>query len=112
MARILYIEDDKYIREVTVKLLKRAGHNVIPRIDTDGSTALADIWKPDLIITDHELGENKEKGLTAALRLKEDGFKVAVLSSSPDAFTGAREAKIPFFFKPYNISALLAEMEV
>ena len=112
MARILYIEDDRYIRDVTVMLLKRAGHSVIPKADTDKVTALVSIWKPDLVITDHELGQGKEKGLDAALRLKADGVKVALLSSSPDACTGAREAEIPFFYKPYDIAALLKEMEM
>ncbi len=112
MARILYIEDDKYLRGCTEIMIKRLGHNVISRIDTDKAAALADIWKPDLIITDHELGEGKGKGLDAAVRLKADGFKVAVLSSSADAYTGAKEAEIPFFFKPYSIPALISEMEI
>lgn len=113
MPKILYIEDDKLLRESTELLLTRLhGCTVIPRVDTDKADALANLWKPDLIITDHGLGVGKEKGLELAKRLHAAGHKVAILSASSEALDGAAEAKIPFFFKPYNVGALLKEMEV
>ena len=112
MARILYVEDDEGVRNCTELMLKRLGHTVITRIDTDKVTAMADLWKPHLVITDHDLGEGKENGLQLALRLKDAGVKVAMLSGNDDALSDAREAKIPFFHKPCYISALLEEMEV
>ena len=108
MAKILYIEDDKDLRDLTELVLARThNHIVMPRIDTKQADAIVDLWSPDLVITDHELGCGKEKGLELALRLKKNGIKVAILSSSPDAYHGAAKAKIPFFYKPYDIRALL-----
>lgn len=113
MAKILYIEDHEDVRESTEKVLTRLhGCTVISRPNTDKVDALADQWKPDLIITDHELGHGKERGLDLAIRLKANGYKVAILSASLEAQEGAAAAEIPFFLKPYGIGALLKEMEV
>ena len=112
MARILYIEDDEKVRQCTTLMLKRADHSVLPRIDTDKINALVSIWKPDLVITDHNLGEGKEKGLQVALRLKADRINVVMLSGNYDALKGASAANIPFFSKPCSIASLLSEIEI
>ena len=107
MARILYIEDDEGTRACSIIMLKRLGHSVIPRIDTANIDALVDIWKPDVVITDHDLGEGKEKGLQAALKLKGEGINVVMLSGNYDASTEAKAAGIPFFIKPCLIKSVL-----
>ena len=112
MARILYVEDDENVRDCTELMLKREGHTVISRVDTEKAFAIADLWKPHLVITDHDLGEGKENGLQLALRLNDAGVKVAMLSGNGDALSDAREAKIPFFHKPYYIYELIEEMKV
>ena len=112
MAKILYIEDDKLLRESTEMLLVRFGHSVIPRVDTRKADALVDLWQPDLIITDHNLGGGKETGLEMAKRLKEGGYKVAMLSACPHAHDDAKAIGIPFFYKPHNIAGLLSKMGV
>ena len=109
MARILYIEDNELLRDSTEVLLKQVyGHSVITRPDTDKADAIASIWRPDLVLTDHDLGRGKETGLELAKRLQADGVKVAVLSGSPEA----RGQGVPFFYKPGNMDALLKGMEV
>ena len=113
MAKILYLEDNKDLRVATTRVLTQLlEHSVICREDTNKVDALVDQWRPDLVITDHELGEGKEKGLELAKRLHANGHKVAILSASPEAFNGAAKAKIPFFYKPYHMVALLKEMGV
>ena len=112
MARILYIEDDERTRGCTTTMLKRLGHSVIPRIDTAKIDALASIWKPDLVITDHDLGEGKEKGLQAALKLRGLGINVVMLSGNHDASTEAIAAGIPFFIKPCLIKTMLDEIRL
>ena len=110
--RILYIEDDKSVKKCKELMLKRLGHTVISRIDTEKVCAIADIWTPDLVITDHDLGEGKEKGLQCALRLKAAKVNVVILSGDNDALSGAKRADIPFFMKPYRINKLLEEAGV
>jgi two-component system response regulator PilR (NtrC family) len=112
MAKILYIEDDESTRNCVELMMTRLGHNVMSREDTDKAFAIVDIWKPDLVITDHNLGEGKEKGLQLALRLKADKVNVVMLSSDDNALSGAKRADIPFFMKPCLIRNMLAELEI
>lgn len=112
MAKILYIEDHKLIREATELLLVNMRHSVIARANTDKADAIIDQWDPDLVITDHNLGHSEETGLELAKRLKEDGRKVVVLSGCPVAAMGAEEEGIPFFYKPCSMATLLKSMEV
>lgn len=112
MARILYVEDDESTRKCHILMMKRLGHSVLPRIDTEKIKAFVDIWKPDLVITDHDLGLGKEKGLQAALQLKADGINVAMLSGNHDALEEATAAGIPFFTKPCLIKKMLSELNL
>lgn len=108
MARILYIEDDGDLRKLTTMILRRKGHSVISRPDTENADSLADQWRPALVITDHNLGDGKETGLCLALRLSKVGFKVAIYSGN----LAASSHGIPFFLKPHSIPVLLDEMDV
>lgn len=112
MARIIYIEDDESTRNCTVTMLKRLGHSVLPRIDTINLDSLTSIYKPDLVIADHNLGEGKEKGLQAAIRLKDNKINVVMLSGNHDALLEAEAAGIPFFTKPYLIKTLLDKINL
>lgn len=112
MARILYIEDDKTLRNTIDNVLVALGHSVLTRENTDKADAIVDQWNPDLVITDHNLGEGKETGLELAKRLHVNGQKVAVFSGSDDAHRGAVDNDIPFFYKPCTIIDILEEMNV
>ena len=110
MTRIMYIEDDKEIRTVGELILKRKGYSVIARENTDKAIAIASIWKPDYIITDHDLG-TEETGLMFAEKAKQGGFNVAMMTGS-DVREGARRLGIPFFPKPCLVTKVLEELEV
>lgn len=110
--KILYIEDNESVRKCTELMIKRLGHTLISKIDNEKVCAIADIWKPDLVIIDHDLGEGKEKGLQCALRLKADKVNVVMLSGNDDALSGAKRADIPFFMKPCCINKLIEEAGV
>lgn len=106
--RILYIEDDEMLRNTTDTMLVALGHSVLTRVDTHKADAIVDQWNPDLVITDHNLGEGKETGLELAKRLHANGQKVAICSGNDDADGHG----IPFFMKPYSIFKILEEMNV
>ena len=110
MARIMYIEDDKGLRASGKRLLECKKHSVIARENTDKALSLASIWKPDLIITDHDLG-TEETGLMFAEKAKQQGFNVAMMTGS-DVRKDANRLGIPFFSKPCLITDLLEELEV
>ena len=108
MARIMYIEDDESVRTAGKMMLERKKHTVIARENTDKALAMASIWKPDLIITDHDLG-TEDTGLVFAEKAKQDGFNVAMMTGS-DVSGDARRLGIPFFSKPCLITDVLDEV--
>lgn len=108
MARIMYIEDDESMRNAGKILLERKKHSVIVRENTDKALAMASIFKPDIIITDHDLGTD-ETGLMFAEKAKQNGFNVAMMTGS-DVEEDARQLGIPFFSKPCLITDVLDEI--
>ena len=112
MAKIFYIEDDESLRKLHRFLLTKPGHTVVDRCDTDKADAMISIWKPDLVITDHNLGAGKETGLSLARRLHADGIKVAILSSCHETEDIAGDEGIPFFKKGININKVLGGMKI
>jgi CheY-like chemotaxis protein len=108
MARIMYIEDNESLRTASELLLKRKGHSVLAREDTDKAIAIASIWKPDLIITDHDLG-TEETGIMFAEKVKKHGVNVAMMTGS-DVGGAARRLGIPFFSKPCLITDVIEEL--
>ena len=108
MTRIMYIENDEGVRESGEFILKRKGYSVLARVNTDKALAMAHIWKPDLIITDHDLG-TEETGLMFAEKAKQGGFNVVMMTGS-DVGEDARRLGIPFFSKPCLITDLLDEV--
>ena len=103
--KILYIEDNKNIREAGKMLLERKKHNVVAREDTKKALGLACIWEPDLIITDHDLGTD-ETGLMFAEKAKKRGFKVVMMTGS-DVKEESEALGVPFFSKPCCITDIL-----
>lgn len=114
MAKIFYIEDYDSMKDLMLMLLARRDHTVIHRYDTDKAEAMISIWKPDLVITDNDLGAGKEKGLDLAIRLHADGIKVALLTGNYEAGFEASLAGIPYFIKgvEFDIDKLLKEMKI
>ena len=104
----MYIEDDKRVRVGGELLLKRKGYSVMARENTDKALSLASIWKPDLIITDHDLG-TEETGLMFAEKAKQHGFNVAMMTGS-NVRVEARQLGIPFYPKPCLITDVLDEI--
>jgi len=52
MAKILVIEDDKYVMELIAFLLEQVGHNVESVRDGEEGIRRARVFKPDLILLD------------------------------------------------------------
>jgi two-component system, cell cycle sensor histidine kinase and response regulator CckA len=67
-ARILVIEDDRAVRETTVRLLARAGFEVAAAEDKKGALAALDAGKVDLVVTDVIMPEQSGPELVRLLR--------------------------------------------
>jgi len=97
--KILVIEDEESIRECLKLTLTRKGHAVFTYPNGDGAQTYAEKLKPDLVISDHDLGEG-DKGLHIVSNLKKKGFEVIMMSGNEGVRSAAWDKCIPFIMKP------------
>lgn len=102
---ILIIEDEEMIRESLKIRLSRKGHIVFTYSTGLGAQRFAENIKPDLVISDHDLGAG-DKGLQIATNLKKKGFEVILMSGNEGIRSAAWDNVIPFIMKP-NVKELL-----
>ena len=97
--KILVIEDDKSIREYLKFKLSKKGHVVLTYSSGLGAQSCAENMKPDLVISDHDLGEG-DKGLHIVSNLKKQGFRVIMMSGNEGVRSASWDKCIPFIIKP------------
>ena len=112
--RILLVEDEREVREVTSALLQRAGYRVIEA--ADGPEAM-DAWtecggRVDLLFTDMVMTAGMNgRDLAAALRAENPELKVIICSGysqEPMDPSAAQSANDGFLQKPFTTVGLLA----
>lgn len=79
MAKILVIEDDKFLRKVIEKKLLGEGHKIVEALDGESGVQAAQEQNPDLILLDLVLPEMD--GFETLKRIKKDKktFKIPVI---------------------------------
>ena len=97
--KILVIEDEESIRECLKLRLTRKGHVVFTYSSGLGAQSFAEKLRPDLTISDHDLGEG-DKGLYIASNLKKQGFEVIMMSGNEGIRSASWDKCIPFIMKP------------
>ena len=97
--KILVIEDDESIRACLKLQLTQKGHVVFTYPNGNGAQLYAEELRPDLTISDHDLGEG-DKGLHIVSNLKKKGFKVIMMSGNEGVRSASWEKNIPFVMKP------------
>ena len=103
--KILVIDDEEFVRQSLQMILKRKGHTVFTYEKGDGARKYAEDLKPDLIITDHDLGEG-DKGLKIASSLIKLGYRAILMSGNEGIRSASWDIGIPFIMKP-NMNELL-----
>ena len=112
--KILIVEDNAPLRMSMYSLLKKEGYEVFTHPTSSGVDSFVLTFKPDLILTDNDLGLREEKGLSLASRMKEQGVDV-ILMSGDDLSAAAESRGIPFFPKGSPVTLLfdlIKSMEV
>lgn len=107
MKTILVIDDCEGVRNSLKYLLEREGFEVKT---WPGSTYADKVVKeinPDIVLTDHNFKPEEELGFPLALRLKEKGVKVILMSGDINIGIEAAAKEVPFLQKPYHIKSLL-----
>jgi len=110
MGTVLVVEDDESIRNSLDILLSREGHKVIVWPCSTGVEKLIQQIHPDFVLTDHNLGEGEEAGFSLAIRLKDKGFKVMLMSADPFIGEAAAANDLSFIQKPFDIKPLISKI--
>src|SRR3712207_5406446 len=111
MALIVVADDDDDVRTVTERMLRRAGHAVIPVCD--GAEALLAVreHRPQLVVSDIDMPRMSGVGLGQALRADPATPQLAVLlvsgSVAPGDTRPADAQATAFLRKPFTREELL-----
>ena len=106
MKKILVIDDDEGMRRLFVTLMKRKGYTVATLSGSNKADETIKEFKPDIVLTDHNLGVGEEEGYTLAMRLKDQGVKVVLMSADPNIGDKALENNLDFCQKPFEAKIL------
>ena len=107
MKKILIIDDEEGMRKSLTILISRDGYIVDTLSGSSGSDELIRESKPDIVLTDHNLGAGEEEGYTLAMRLKKQGVKVVLMSADDRIGSKALKNNLAFCQKPFVIKTLL-----
>ena len=107
MKKILIIDDDKDIRKIFTILMKKKGYTVATLPGSSGADEFIKDFKPNIVLTDHNLGVGEEEGYILAMRLKEHGIKVVLMSADFEIGSKAFKNDLAFCQKPIRLETLL-----
>jgi PAS domain S-box-containing protein len=113
--RILVVEDDALVREVTVRALRAAGHPVLVAASAAEALALgaAELAAIDLVVTDVVMPRHDGRAVSDELRRRRPDLRVLYVSGyTEDAMVarGVLGAGLSFLAKPFTPSALVARV--
>jgi CheY-like chemotaxis protein len=119
VARVLIVDDDHAVRDVLVRVLERAHHEVEACGEAVTALALCRSWNPDLVVTDVFMPEMD--GIEFLLRVLEErpGLPIIVISGGAQSTTphlaledAAHLGAISTLAKPFEMDELLAAVDV
>ena len=107
--RILFVEDDRQLREIFVEILDEAGYHVTAAHDGTAGWAAAQAADPmfDLVITDNRMPGMTGDQLIAAIRKTHPTVPIVCMSGAE------REVQpgVALLYKPFLPDALLAAVK-
>lgn len=104
--RILLVEDDDLVREVTAEMLEEAGHHVLTAASAADAERLAETATIDLLITDIVMPGGNGVDLARRLALRQSGMKT-LFTTGYTRHIAPELADAPILDKPYHRDALL-----
>ena len=114
--KILLVEDEAFVREVTVRVLKSAGYSVLTARDAAEARSIYDQFSGeiDLLLSDVILPDENGKMLAEELRRQNAELAVLLVTGySEELRTNASEpAGLECLPKPFSASMLLDRIEI
>jgi DNA-binding NtrC family response regulator len=108
MARVLVVDDEITMIQITAELLRAEGHEVFPCSNVEAATNIIDAQNPELVITDLYLEKSKPVGLTvlAKARAMNPPAVVIVITGFATVQTAVEAMKngaFDYLQKPFNL---------
>jgi DNA-binding NtrC family response regulator len=108
MAKVLVVDDEITMIQITSELLRAEGHEVFPCHNLDAAVTALETHKPDLVITDLYLEKSKPVGLTvlAKARALNPPPVVIVITGFATVSTAVEAMKngaFEYLQKPFNL---------
>jgi CheY-like chemotaxis protein len=107
--RVLVVEDDAGVRRMTVRMLARAGYEVLEAADGAEALRLAEGEHLDLVVTDVLMPGMSGRALVDQLAAQQPGLRALFVSGyggDPRLQTQGPRAGEPFLAKPFTSAAL------
>jgi PAS domain S-box-containing protein len=111
-GRVLVVEDERQVREVAARFLRRAGYDVLTASDAAEARALLTSAGPfDLVLTDSAMPGMCGEDLATEISQLQPGLPVILMSGYVDPARPPTSSVVAAFVqKPFTATALLAEV--
>jgi len=108
MAKILVVDDEITMIQITSELLKAEGHEVFPCSHIESATSILESQRPELVITDLYLEKSKPVGLTVlskARALNPPAVVVVItgFATVQTAVEAMKNGAFDYLQKPFNL---------
>jgi hypothetical protein len=111
-GRVLIVEDEEQVRDITARFLQRAGYDVVTASDATAALGLIESATPlDLVLTDSAMPGMRGEDLAEEVVRIQPGLPVIVMSGYADSDSAhTSSAIVSFVQKPFTTEALLGEV--
>ena len=115
MSRILVVDDEPIVLELTVRVLERAGHDVVPVSAPERALELVDVEQVDLVVSDVVMPGLSGVDLLDEIRIRRPDLPVVLMtggSPEPERTTQAlRLGATGIVYKPFSHAELRGAVE-
>jgi two-component system, cell cycle sensor histidine kinase and response regulator CckA len=113
-ARVLVVDDEPGVRQLSVRMLDRLGYRAEEVADAAGALEAIDALRPDLVLTDLMMPGMNGRELRDRIRILHPGLPVVLMSGHPTAETLRQELDGPgdhWIDKPFTLVGLAARLQ-
>jgi len=108
MSKILVVDDEITMIQITSELLRAEGHEVFPCSNIEAATALLEAHKPELVVTDLYLEKSKPVGLTVLAKARALNPPAVVIvitgfATVQTAVDAMKAGAFDYLQKPFNL---------
>jgi len=108
MAKVLVVDDEITMIQITSELLRAEGHQVFPCSNIEAATSVLETQKPELVVTDLYLEKSKPVGLTVLAKARAMNPPAVVIvitgfATVQTAVDAMKSGAFEYLQKPFNL---------